>query len=380
MKKRWIGAMFVAALAVSSLAGCGLKSPNQTGAATTAAAADSKAETTEAADSKAESSEAGSSAAAGGNAAAANDPKVTLVYAEVNPLDTIVGQTDTAFKEKVEELSGGSITIDLQASGVLGAEGDVLDSMLGGGGTIDMARISAFALSSYGTTKSKLLTLPYIFNDRDHFWKFAKSDLAKDFLKEPEDLKLGVKGLFFGEEGFRHFFTTKPVTDMEGLKGMKLRVSNDPVMVGTVNGLGANPTVVAFTELYSALQTGVVDGAEQPIANYKSNAFPEVAPNLILDGHQLGAIEVIISDDAWNNKLTEAQRQCVTEAAAYAADFNAKLSQQAEDKVLEELKANGVTVTEVSDKTPWKEATKQVIADNTKGVEELYQQIVDLGK
>ena len=75
---------------------------------------------------------------AGDTAAAANDPAVTLVYAEVNPLDTIVGQTATAFKEKVEELSGGSITIDIQASGVLGSENDVLDNILAGGDTIDM--------------------------------------------------------------------------------------------------------------------------------------------------------------------------------------------------------------------------------------------------
>ena len=98
--------------------------------------------------------------------------------AEVNPLDTIVGQTDTAFKEKVEELSGGSITVDLQASGVLGSENDVLDTMLGGGGTIDMSRISAFALTSYGAEKSVLLSVPYTFVNREHFWKFADSELV----------------------------------------------------------------------------------------------------------------------------------------------------------------------------------------------------------
>ena len=80
---------------------------------------------------------------------AAAEP-ITLVYAEVNPIDSIVGKTAVAFKEKVEELSNGQILIDIQASGVLGAENDVLDTMLGGGGTIDMARISAFSLTSYG--------------------------------------------------------------------------------------------------------------------------------------------------------------------------------------------------------------------------------------
>ncbi len=108
-----------------------------------------------------------SSAAGAASGDASADPAVTLVYAEVNPLDTIVGQTASYFKEQVESLSGGSITIDLQASGVLGSENDVLDNILAGGDTIDLSRISAFALTSYGCQKSMLLSLPYTFVSRD---------------------------------------------------------------------------------------------------------------------------------------------------------------------------------------------------------------------
>ena len=307
----------------------------------------------------------------------ANDPKVTLVYAEVNPLDTIVGQTATAFKEKVEELSGGSITIDVQASGVLGSENDVLDGMLGGETTVDISRISAFALNSYGAQKSKLLSIPFTFESREHFWNFANSDLAAEFLNEPQELGLPLRGIFYGEEGFRHFFTRTPVNSIEDLKGMKLRVSNDPVMNGMVEGLGANPTVVAFGELYSALQTGVVDGAEQPIANYKSNAFPEVANNLILDGHTLGAVQAVITDNAWG-KLTANQQAAVMAAAADTQKFNADLSETAENKVLEELRSSGCNVVDVDDKTPWQEACAKVIKDNTSDQSELYQKLLDM--
>ncbi len=305
------------------------------------------------------------------------EENVTLVMAEVNPLDTIVGQTCTAFKEKVEELSGGSITIDLQAGGVLGAEEQVLDAMLGGTGTIDMSRISAFALTSYGGEKSSLLSLPYTFVSRDHFWNFATSDLAQEFLQEPQENGFGIRGLFYGEEGFRHFFTSKEISGIEDLAGMKLRVSNDPVMTGMVESLGASATVVAFTELYSALQTGVVDGAEQPIANYKSNAFPEVAPNLILDGHTLGAIQVVITDEAWNS-LSEEQQAAMVEAGEYASQFNRELSASAEEEVLAQLIEEGVNVVEVEDITPWQEAVADVVAKNTNGMEDLYQQILDL--
>ncbi len=325
------------------------------------------------------SSAAASSAstAAGDAAAAANDPKVTLVYAEVNPLDTIVGQTGTHFKEKVEELTGGSVVIDVQASGVLGSENDVLDAILGGSTTIDISRISAFALTSYGCNKSKLLSIPFTFENRAHFWNFANSDLAPEFLSEPQELGLPVRGLFYGEEGFRHFFTVKPVATITDLKGMKLRVSNDPVMNGMVEGLGANPTVVAFGELYSALQTGVVDGAEQPIANYKSNAFPEVANNLILDGHTLGAVQAVITDNAWG-KLTANQQAAIMEAAADTQKFNAELSETAENKVLDELRSSGCNVVDVDDKTPWQEACAKVISENTSDQAELYQKLLDM--
>ena len=309
--------------------------------------------------------------------AAATEKNVTLVYAEVNPLDTIVGQTGSYFKEQVEKLTNGSVKIDIQAAGVLGSENDVLDSILGGGTTIDISRISAFALTSYGAEKSKLLSIPFTFVSREHFWNFANSSLAPEFLNEPQTIGLPIRGIFYGEEGFRHFFTVKPVSSIADLKGMKLRVSNDPVMNGMVKGLGANPTVVSFGELYSALQTGVVDGAEQPIANYKSNAFPEVAPNLILDGHTLGAIQVVISDNAWK-KLSVNQQNAIMEAGKLTQAFNAQLSAGAEAKVLDQLKQDGVNVVEVADKSVWADACADVIKANTKSQAALYQQIKNM--
>ena len=376
MKKRWLSTALCAAMAAGTLAGCGLKTPETTTAApaaTEAAKEETKAEEkTEAAE-----GETKAEAAASGKYDTANMPEVTLVYAEVNPLDTIVGQMATDFKEKVEELSDGKMTIDVQASGVLGSENDVLDTMLGGGGTIDMSRISAFALNGYGAKKSLLLSIPYTFADREHFWNFATSDLADEFLAEPVEQGLGVRGLFYGEEGFRHFFFKEEANTLEDLKGLKIRVSNDPVMTGMVAGLGANATVVSMNELYSALQTGVVDAAEQPIANYASNAFPEVAPYLMLDGHTLGAVQVVITDEAWNG-LTEDQQAILMEAGEYASANNRKNSENKENEVLEQLKADGVTVVEVEDKDPWKEACKDVIESNTSDQAELYQQLLDM--
>ncbi|MBR6003891.1 MAG: TRAP transporter substrate-binding protein DctP [Lachnospiraceae bacterium] len=358
MKKKLVSVLLAAAMTLS-LTACGVTAP-ETPASTAEPVASTETKTEEAKTEEAAPAEV-----------------ITFFMAEVNPLDTIVGMTDQKFKEEVEARSKGTIKIDLQAGGVLGSENDVLDTMLGEGGTIDISRISAFALTPYGGEKSKLLSLPYTFVSREHFWKFATSDLAQEFLLEPEENGSKVRGLFYGEEGFRHFFTRSEITDISSLKGMKIRVSNDPVMNGLVEGLGASATVVAFGELYQALQTGVVDAAEQPIANYKANGFQEVAPYMILDGHTLGAIQVIITDAAWN-KLSEEQQQILVEAGKVASEYNRQISEEKENEVLEALKAEGTTIIEVTDVTPWQEAVKPVIEENTKGLEDLYQKIVDL--
>ena len=304
--------------------------------------------------------------------------EVTLTYAEVNPVEgTVVGDVALAFKEKLEELSGGEVKVDIQASGVMGDEKTVLANILGGDTSVDIVRISAFALNQYGCTKSVFLSLPYVFTSEDHYWNFCASDLAKDFLAEPQNVGLPFVGLAYGEEGFRHFFLKKEAHTIEDLKDLKIRVSDDPIMTGMVSGLGAAATTVSFGELYSALQSGVVDAAEQPITNYLSNSFQEVAPYLLKDGHTLGTIELIATTAALD-KLTDEQKAMVQEAADYAM---AKCKESVVTKQAEAEKTlieGGATIIEVEDKTPWQEATKAVVDANIAGMEDIYEQIMAL--
>ena len=309
---------------------------------------------------------------------ASADEPITLTYAEVNPLEgTTVGEMAKSFKAKLEELSGGTVLVDIQASGVLGSEDQILDNLLGGGNICDLSRISAFALTQYGCDKASLLSIPYTFVNEDHFWKFADSELAQEFLNEPQEIGLPLRGICYGEEGFRHFFFKNEVKGLDDLKGLKIRVSSDPVMTGMVSNLGASATTVAFTELYSALNTGVVDGAEQPTANYRSNAFQEVAPYLLLDGHTLGALQIVITDNAWN-KLNEEQQGWVMEAAKAASQTCREKVAEIEQKTFEQLKEDGATVIPVEDKAPWVEACQPTIKANTEKLADLYQQLVDM--
>ena len=307
---------------------------------------------------------------------ASADEPITLTYAEVNPLEgTIVGAMAKAFKEKAEELSGGQIIIDIQASGVLGSEDQILDNLLGGGNITDISRISAFALTQYGCDKASLLSIPYTFVNEDHFWQFADSELAQEFLLEPQEIGLPLRGICYGEEGFRHFFFKNEVKGLDDLKGLKIRVSSDPVMTGMVSNLGASATSVPFTELYSALNTGVVDGAEQPTANYRSNAFQEVAPYLLLDGHTLGALQIVITDTAWN-KLNEEQQGWIMEAAKYASEVCREQVGKVEAETFELLEKDGATVIPVEDKSPWVEACQPTIKANTEKLADLYAELV----
>lgn len=305
------------------------------------------------------------------------DEPITLVMAEVNPEDSICGLMDQAFKEKVEALSNGNIKIDLRCSGILGDEKQVMGVILGENSSIHLTRISA-SLAKYGGKKSTLLSIPYTFANADHFWKFANSELAEELLNEAYELKLGVKGLCFAEEGFRHFFCTEKISGIEDMKGKRMRVSGQ-VLTDLAKSLESVPLDIPFTDVYLSLQTGKVDVAEQPISNYLKNSFHKVAPNLILDGHMLGAVQILIDSETWDS-LSENQQKIFTEAAKYASNFCKNLVAETESKIIAQLKAEGVNVVEVSDITPWQTACKDMIANSAKDFPDLYSKIVNFGK
>ncbi|MBQ1311505.1 MAG: TRAP transporter substrate-binding protein, partial [Blautia sp.] len=218
---------------------------------------------------------------------------------------------------------------------------------------------------------------PFTFESSDHFWNFVNSDLGAEILAEPAEQGLGVTGLFYVEDGFRSFFFKDPVEGIDDLKGKKLRVSSDQIMTGLCNGLGASPTVVAFNELYTSLQSGVVDGAEQPITPYAANAFNEVAPYFLLDEHTMATSEIVIADMSLD-KLTEEQQQALLEAGKATEEYARELCASDIEACRAELTEKGVTFIEVPDKTPYREACQDLISQFTSGVEDVYQGILDL--
>lgn len=307
-----------------------------------------------------------------------SEKHLTLLMAESNPPDSIIGQVDKTFADKVSELSDGKITINIQYSGILGDESKIMEMIVKPDSSIHLARVSA-SLASYGGSKSKLITIPFTFRDDEHFWKFANSELAEKILDEPYENKIGVKGIFYAEEGFRHFFSVSRLSSIDDLSGKRTRSSNSKTLQDLIHAMKAVPVTVPFTDLYASLQTGQTDVAEQPLSNYYSNGFHIVAPYIILDGHMLGAVQVLINSKCWDS-LSEKQQKILKEAGKYATDYCRQIIEKRETETIEKLKSEGVTVTAVKDIEPWRRACAEMITESSREHSGLYEKILELDK
>jgi tripartite ATP-independent transporter DctP family solute receptor len=294
----------------------------------------------------------------------AKKAEIILRYGDVNPLGHVLLNSADYFAQQVQDLSDGRIKIEIYPSGQLGDDNEVYQAMQMG--AVDLYRGNASSMSDFGKMKITALALPYIFRDRSHFWNVCSGDVGKDILADVQKSGSRMVGLFFMDEGARNFFTTeKPVTKIEDLKNLKIRVQNSELMLDTVSALGANPTPIDYAELYTALQTGVVDGAENPPASYFSNKFYEVAPYYVVDGHTFSPSIVLMSEISWK-KLSTADQQILVKAGQLTEEFNRKAIEAADEKAYADLKAAGVSVTTLEDPEKWSSAMDKVYAKHGK--------------
>lgn len=307
------------------------------------------------------------------------DKKVTLLMSESNPQESISGMMDKKFCEEVSRLSGGSITIDLRCTGILGDQQTIIDEMFDGQQGVDICRVSIADIADKGCNKARILSIPFMFPSRDSFWDFVDSELSTEILNEPKTYNYPVRGLFWGDEGFRNFFSVSPLKSMKDMENRKVRISGDPVMRSFIQEIGCIPQNTAFSELYGALRVETVEIAEQPLSNYYSNYFYEVAPNVILDGHTLGITLAIISDKAWN-KLSKKQRDILFEAGKIASAYCRSISETRENKCIMDLRAKGVVITEVKNKAEWEDAVNKTISTNSSIDFDFYSQVKSFQK
>lgn len=299
--------------------------------------------------------------------------KLVLKYGEPNPEDHPMSQGAIKFKEVVEEKSNGRIQVDLYFNGTLGDEKTSMQAIQIG--TMDFFRATTNAMPDYGVDTMNAMALPYVFKDLDHLSKVLRADLGQELLDDIQAAGTQMVGISYMEEGPGNlFFTNKAVSSLGDLKGLKIRVPENQVMLDTIRALGANPTPISYSELYTSLQTGVVDGAENGITGYITNSFYEVAPYYVKDAHTFGAGILLMSEKSWN-KLSAEDQVLIREAGEEAMDMVLAYTKEIEEEYYSGLEEKGVTCLEVEDLDQWQAVVQPLYATYSEDVQSVISRI-----
>lgn len=263
-------------------------------------------------------------------------------------------EASVKFAEVVKARTGGRIEVSVAPSAQLGDDAAMVTALRTG--ALDMSANSQGAVAN-AVPEYAAFGMPFLFASLPQAWKLLDGPLGKELAEKTAEKGMVVLG--YWDNGIRHMSNSKkPLNKPEDLKGMKMRTPPDAVTVDIMQALGAEAQQIRFAELYVALQQGVVDGQENPIMNIHASKLYEVNKFISLTGHKYEMTPFLMSKRTWD-RLSEADRKAVTEAAAEATALQRKLSQESDDKLLADLKAKGVQVN-VADKAAFEKATEKV--------------------
>jgi len=272
---------------------------------------------------------------------------------------------------RVAEKSGGQLRIEIYPNQQLGTERQCLELLQIG--SLAMTKVSGAVMENFAP-KMQVLSLPYIFRNMEHAHKVFDGIIGRDLLKESE--RYWLRGLTFFDAGQRSFYTKdRPVNRPSDLKGLKIRVQESASAMELVRLLGGAPTPISWGELYTALQQGVVDGAENNPPSFYTSHHYEVCKYYSLDEHTAVPDILVIGTVAWNN-LSSQEQQWLQEAADEAALEERKLWQAAEVQALAAVKKAGVKVIRPA-KEPFIQKTKSMF-EEYENDEEIYSLIQNI--
>lgn len=241
--------------------------------------------------------------------------------------------------DRLEEISGGKLTMRIYPAGQLGNERECLELLQIG--SLAMTKVSAAVLENFAPN-FKVLGLPYLFESRDHMFEVLDGPIGEELLQEGE--KYRFRGLCYYDAGSRSFYTkTRPIRTPDDLSGMKIRVMNSNTAVNMITQLGAAPTPISFGELYTALQQGVVDGAENNPPSFYSSRHYEVCKYYTLDEHTSIPDVLLVSLEWWQD-LTEQEQKWLKQAAMESVSFQREEWARSEKQCLEEVEKAGVEI------------------------------------
>jgi tripartite ATP-independent transporter DctP family solute receptor len=289
-------------------------------------------------------------------AAAASAAPVVYQLSDNQPGDYPTTIGDNKFAELVKERTGGRIQIDVYHSAQLFDEKSAIEQIQLGG--LAFCRVNAQPLSDF-TPALGVLSLPYIFRDEDHLWKVLNGPVGQEILDEME--ADSMIGLVYYDSGSRSFYNSKrEVKSPEDMKGLKIRVQESKLMMGLVSALGASPTPMSYGEVFTGLQSGTIDGAENNWPSYYSTSHYEVARYFTLDHHTRTPEVLCMSKAVWDT-LSEEDRKIIKEAAVESQAIQRSSWKEYEAKSIDAIRNGGKnTITEVADVTEWQKAVESV--------------------
>lgn len=283
-----------------------------------------------------------------------DDKHVTLKLAHSLDTNHSVHKGMVYMGERLKELSGGTMDIEIYPSGQLGSERDTMELLQIG--SLAITKVSSSPLESF-VPRMKLFSIPYVFRDEDHLWKVLEGEIGQDLLVAGEAVRL--RGLAYYDAGSRSFYTReRAIRSPKDLAGLKIRVQKSQTSVRMVEALGGSATPISFGELYTALQQGVVDGAENNPPSFYLTRHYEVARYYTLDMHTSVPDILLMSDHIWNT-LNPEQQGWVQEAADLSVPFQRALWKTSSDTALKAVEAAGVEVIH-PDKTAFKDAVQDM--------------------
>ena len=273
--------------------------------------------------------------------------------------------------ERCADISGGKLLIDIYPSEQLGKERECLELLQIG--SIAITKVSGAVLENFAPN-TRVLGLPYIWRSREHQYKVLDGPIGKRLLEESTEFRL--RGLCYFDAGFRSFYTKeKPVNTPDDLKGLKIRVQESKTAKDMVNNLGGSATPISWGELYSSLQQGVVDGAENNPPSFESSRHYEICKYYSLNEHS-AIPDVLIISTRWWDALSDEEKGWLSQAVEEAVPYQRKLWQEGEQKSLEIVKAAGVEVI-YPDKQPFMDKLASTF-DEMKDQPEIYKLIQEI--
>jgi tripartite ATP-independent transporter DctP family solute receptor len=285
----------------------------------------------------------------------AAEPQIVLKLGETHPQGYPTELADEEFARLVGERSNGRIKVEVYPGSQLGEEKAVIEQVQLG--AIAMTRVSTAPVAQF-SKQLGVFALPYVFESKAHMWAFLNGPDGKALLDSLQPSRF--VGLCYYDGGGRNFYTRTPVNKVEDLKGMKIRVMQSEWTGKMVEAFGANATPMAMGQIFSSLQTGVIDGAENNEPSYFNWNHFQVAKYYILDGH-LRIPEILMMSKVVWDKLSKADQELIKQAAADSVKKQRQLWDAAESDALAKAKAGGAIVTEVKDVGPFQKAVKPVL-------------------